>query len=333
MDRRDFIRISAAMASGAVASELPGMSSALTSGSEPGRSSSASGRRSTYSSEKGRPHSEDIQVRFLGTGAADWKGPDDRGEHRRLSSILVDGSVLVDLTPTSLDMLPKGANPHTILYTHSHSDHYNPKAAMQLGVRTVFVGDTWYEKACKDFSAAAAESGKSAPEVMPLKVGQSVTAQGDSGELIFTALPANHATGIAEEQTLMYLIEKGSVRILYATDTGGIPARAARIVGIDAHVKDGRPITGLIMEATMGMGLKGDEDFRIFTHSSVDTVKRTSDVLLATKRLAAPEGQPVYLTHMARTLHGTQTELDAQLPSPLRAAYDGLEVIFRPGAI
>lgn len=321
------------MASGAVASELPGMSSSLSPRPELTGTPPASSRRSPYSSEKGRSKAGDITVRFLGTGAADWKGPDDRGEHRRLSSILVDGSILVDLTPTSLDMLPKGAGPHTILYTHSHSDHYNPKAAMQLGVGTVFVGDTWYEKACKDFSAAAAESGKSVPEVLPLKVGQSVTINGDSGELTFTALPANHATGRIEEQTLMYLIEKGAVRILYATDTGGIPARAARIAGIDAHLKNGSPITGLIMEATMGMGLKGDEDFRIFCHSSVDTVKRTADVLLDTKRLAAPEGQPVYLTHMARTLHGTQAELDAQLPSPLRAAYDGLEVIFRPGTV
>jgi hypothetical protein len=32
---------------------------------------------------------------------------------------------------------------------------------------------------------------------------------------------------------------------------------------------------------------------------------------------------------MARTLHGTQAELDASLPHPLKAAYDGLEVIFK----
>lgn len=103
--------------------------------------------------------------------------------------------------------------------------------------------------------------------------------------------------------------------------------RAARLVGIDAHIADGKPITGLIMEATMGIDY--DEDFRIYTHSSVGTVLRTTHVLLSTGRLTAPEGQPVYLTHMARTLHGTQAQLDDTLPSPLRAAYDGLEVIFR----
>ena len=88
-----------------------------------------------------------------------------------------------------------------------------------------------------------------------------------------------------------------------------------------------RPITGLIMEATMGMG--GDEDFRIFTHSSVETVLRTAHMLIRQGRYLPKLNQPVYLTHMARTLHPTQAELDATLPQPLKAAYDGLEVYFQ----
>jgi hypothetical protein len=28
-------------------------------------------------------------------------------------------------------------------------------------------------------------------------------------------------------------------------------------------------------------------------------------------------------------MHGTQAELDASLPQPLKAAYDGLEVVFK----
>ena len=32
---------------------------------------------------------------------------------------------------------------------------------------------------------------------------------------------------------------------------------------------------------------------------------------------------PVFLTHMARTLHGSQSEIEAQLEPPLIAAYDG----------
>lgn len=274
----------------------------------------------------GEEGSGPLKVRFLGTGAADWNGRDERGELRRLTSVLLDGRVLIDFTPTDADMLPEGFRPDVIFYTHSHSDHYNPEAALRLAPERVYLGATWVERAMNDFSKASKKTGLPMPEIVPLAPGDKVTVSGIS----LTALPANHATGDLNEQTLMYLIEKQGVRVLYATDTGGIPAVAARIVGIDPHIK-GKPITGLIMEATMGMD--GDEDFRIFTHSSVWTVKRTVDMLLREGRYVPADGQPVYLTHMARTLHGTQAELDATLPAPLKAAYDGLEVTFPVQAI
>ena len=264
-----------------------------------------------------------LKMRFLGTGAADWNGRDERGELRRLSSVLLDSKILIDFTPTDEDMIPTGVKPEAIFYTHSHGDHYNPPAALRLGLKKVFLGGTWIDRAMEDFAKAAKENDLKVPEIVPLSPGDKVTIHG----MTLTALPANHATGDLKEQTLMYLIEKQAVRVLYATDTGGIPAIAARIVGIDPHAK-GKPITGLVMEATMGMGTEGDEDFRIFTHSSVGTVLRTTHMLLDKGRYTPAEGQPVYLTHLARTLHGTQAELDANLPKPLKAAYDGLEVTF-----
>ena len=280
-----------------------------------------------WSSETGGATDADLHVRFLGTGAADWNGPDSRGEHRRLTSVLLDGRILIDFTATDADMLPKGMSAEAVFYTHSHEDHYNAEAELtHIGAPVVYVSETWVQRAEEGFAKAAAKTGSDSPKVVPLKTGQKVTL----GDIAITALPANHSTADAEEQTLIYLIEKRDVRLLYATDTGGIVSRAARLAGIDAHTK-GAPISGLIMEATMGIDY--DEDFRIFTHSSVGLVKRTADVLLTTGRLMPPSGQPVYLTHMARTLHGTQADLDACLPMPLRAAYDGLEVVFRAGEV
>lgn len=264
-----------------------------------------------------------LKVRFLGTGAADWKGPDDRGEHRRLSSVLLDNRILIDFTPTDEDMLPEGCKPECIFYTHSHGDHYNPEALLKLGVPKAYLGKTWINRAWKGFADASAKTGVPVPEIIPLGIGETTVC----GDIAITALPANHAINDTE-QALIYLIEKGPVRVIYATDTGGIMGVAARIAGIDPHVKNGTPITGLIMEATMGMGDKGDEDYRLFTHSSVNTVHRTVKMLLRRKRLIMREGESVYLTHLARTLHPTQAELDARLPAPLKAAYDGLEVVF-----
>ena len=271
----------------------------------------------------GEPADEGIAVRFLGTGAADWNGKDERGEHRRLSSILIDGHILMDFTRTNLEMLPEGCRPDTVFYTHSHGDHYHPATALKAGVKRVYLSQTWYDIAKNDFLRAANELQVPMPEIIPLYVGQAV----HIGDLAITPLPASHATGYAFEQTLIYLLEKGGARLIYATDTGGIPAVAARLAGIDAHDRAGKPITALIMEATMGMG--HDDDFRVFTHTSVGGVERIVRVLEKTKRYAPPAGQPVYLTHMARTLHPTQKELDATLPAPLAAAYDGLEVVFK----
>ena len=303
MNRRDFLKVTAASV---LATSAETLNAKIFD-------------NATCDSEKG------ISIRFLGTGAADWQGRDDRGEHRRLSSILIDQHILIDFTPSDIEMLPEGCSPEIIFYTHSHGDHYHPETALKAGVKRVYLSQTWYDIAVLDFKRVARKLEVAMPEIIPLHIGEAVYIN----DVKITPLPASHATSYRFEQTLIYLIEKSGARVLYATDTAGIPAVAARLAGIDAHQK-GTPITGLIMEATMGQGEAHDTDFRIFAHSSVDCVHRIVKVLTKTKRYTPPAGQAVYLTHLARTLHGTQAELDASLPEPLRAAYDGLEVIFRP---
>lgn len=306
MDRRSFIKIAAASA---LAVGAKGANAAIFDGENY--------RNAMQQDDAG------LSVRFLGTGAADWFDKDERGEYRRLSSVLLEGHIIIDFTPSAKDMIPPMAHPDTIFYTHSHGDHYNPKAAIELGIKRVYLSNTWYDCAVADFTREAKKLKVSAPEIIPLYVGQSVEVDG----VRFTPAPANHATAKRYEQPLIYVVEKGHVRLLYATDTATLPAYTTRWLNIDRHVAEAKPLTAIIMEATMGMG--HNEDYRLFTHSSVFDVERMVKVLTSTKRYTPPVGQPVYLTHMARTMHGTQAELDAQLPAPLKAAYDGLEVIFK----
>src|SRR3954471_16712512 len=82
-----------------------------------------------------------MQVTLLGTCAADgWPNPwcdclsctdaRRRGEFRRQTSALVDGAVLLDLTPA---LPPDGvslARVHTVLITHAHPDHCSPFALL-----------------------------------------------------------------------------------------------------------------------------------------------------------------------------------------------------------
>lgn len=269
------------------------------------------------------PTGPGIHVRFLGTGGADWNGPAESGELRRHASILADGKVLFDYTPSAADMFP-GKRPEVVFYTHSHNDHYDARAALELGIKRVYLDETWLERAQKDFQRASESTGAPVPEIIPLSLGQVVEQDG----LKVTALPANHTSNYADEQALIYLIEKDSTRLLYATDTAGITALALSLAGVGQFSRERKFLTGIIMEATMGLDYEND-DMRLFSHSSVAQVANTVKVLAGNRKYATVEGQKVYITHMSKVQQPSQAVLDRTLPDPLCAAYDGLEVTFR----
>lgn len=295
MDRRTFLGIGAA---GALAA-----AEATLEGKVPG-------------AIKDLAKDKSLKIKFLGTGAAGGKGISGLG--RRHSSILVNDDFLIDFTDDSLDMIPEGLHPDTIFYTHSHRDHFQPSAALKIGIKTVYLNHSWYDVAFKAFKEEAKKKGVEMPVIIPTYFGMPVQA----GEVKVTPLLANHPTDNVMEESQIYLLEKDGVRLLYATDTSGIPGRSARCIGIDKH-REGYGITALIMEATMADA----DDYRLYCHSSTATVANTVRVLQKTKRLHMPKGQKVYITHIASSLH--PSDINATLPEPLRAAHDGLEVIFQ----
>jgi hypothetical protein len=285
-----------------------------------------------------------IRVRFLGTGAAGWK-PEwaKKNPHmRRQSSILIENKVLIDFTMCSFDKMPEGCRPEVLFQTHSHGDHYNPTAAVKSGVKRMYVQETWADAARQEVAMAAEKLSLPAPEVISLPFGKPVVECG----MRFTGVPANHSTSRVTdgvlERTSLYLVEKGTSRLLYATDTGGIMGDAARMIGIDPHIREKnltryaasapfvhepQALTAFIMEAT---DIDLDEDFRLFVHSSVQTVSRIVNMLIKNDRLKLPPGQHVYLTHLGLgdKYRGWPSEkINAELPAPLNAAYDGLELV------
>ena len=181
-----------------------------------------------------------IRVRFLGSGAAGWKPELAKNPHtRRQSSVLIENKVLIDFTMCSFDKLPAGCRPEVLFQTHSHGDHYNPKAAVKSGVKRMYVQETWADAAREEVGKAAEKLGLPAPEVIGLPFGKPVVECG----MRFTGVPANHSTSRVTngvlERTSVYLVEKGASRLLYATDTGGLMGDAARMIGIDPHITAG----------------------------------------------------------------------------------------------
>ena len=323
ISRRNFLMASAAAAAAGCTTQSAAPSAPWSDGSEP-------------MAEGG------IRIRFLGSGAAGWKPEwaQKKPHMRRQSSALIENKVLIDFTPCSFDHLPKDCRPEALFQTHSHGDHYNPAAAVKSGVKRMYVQETWAAAAKTEVAAAAEKLGLPAPEVIGLPFGKSVTVCG----LRITGVPANHSTSRVTdgvlERTSLYLVEKGPSRLLYATDTGGLTGDAARLIGIDGHVTEEsyaqryagnpfvhrpQPLTALVMEATDG---DLDDDFRLFVHSSVQTVARTVSALTKTGRYTPPSGQHVYLTHLGIKYRGWPAEkINVELPPSLRAASDGLEVV------
>ena len=240
-----------------------------------------------------------MKLSFLGTGASDWNGPDERGEYRRHASILLDNSLMIDLTSSVLDMIPDPAAVTDVFFTHSHDDHYDLAALKTLAPCRVYAHESWADSIKGDGLT-----------VIPLKIGVSVEASG------FTVIPmpSNHYSDRENEITLHFLIEKEGKRLLYATDGGWLTTRENQIIGT-------KVLDAIVFDATVGEGYP--DDFQIFHHNSLDMIRLMCASLRKTGRLR--ETTPVFLTHLSRVLHESQAILDCQIEKPMNACYDGME--------
>ena len=275
---------------------------------------------------------EGLHVRFLGGGSACWeKEPRTSKIFRRYSSALIDGRFLIDYTWMAEDMLPEGCRPDTVIYTHSHGDHYDPRAAVKLGVKHVYLQRGWLADAKRDFAAAVEKVGRDVlgapckpPEIHPLDV----CVPFNLGGYEILPLPGNHWTGKPYEQALIYKVTKrcrdGAVRLLYATDTSGLMST----VFFHGCRKDA-PLTAVIMEST-GNPVQKFGGMNI-SHSTASTVNDIFTTYLKPGKghYMPNPGQPVYLTHIGYYEWGQKT-FDEQLPAGLKLAHDGLEVTFKP---
>ncbi len=235
---------------------------------------------------------------FLGTGAADWSGPDERGEYRRLTSTLLDDTVLIDVTRTVLPQIKDPSAITDVFFTHSHSDHYDLEALRVLAPCRVYAHESW-----------AGEIGGDGLEVRPLRIVQPVQTSG----FTFIPMPSNHSTRRPYETTLHFLIEKDGKRLLYATD-------GAWLLNAEHHIIGDKTLDAAVFDATIGDICPGD--WRVFEHNSIDMIRLMLASLLKAGRLK-PDA-PVFLTHLARTLHPAQAELEARTEKPFVVCHDGL---------
>ena len=196
------------------------------------------------SKEKDNSDNEvNMKIQFLGTGAADWPKIREEGknEHRRLSSSIVDGILLIDPGPCVFDAMGEyGIDPAQIKYvinTHSHGDHFSQDTLDKL-----------LESGAEFFRTAAGD------EV-------------EMGAYKVRALKANHGTC---PDAVHFLISDGEKTLFYGLDGAWL------LYEEYVAIKNSKPDLA-VLDATIG-GIDGD--FRIFEHNNLAMVlemKKTLD--------------------------------------------------------
>lgn len=281
---------------------------------------------STYAEEgkskaTSNPSVKKMELLFLGTGAADWprKYPPlekqlARGEVRGMSSMLVNGKILIDSGPTALDAMKRyKANPAEItdiLLTHTHSDHFHRDTILAIAdSRDAELGPLRFW--------AHPEALKLVPksdriETCPVEIGKTFKVHGFG----MTGLEANHRVRSSKEKCLIYFIEGAVKSVLYATDTSWLLTDTWQYL-------QRKKLDALIWDATIGER-KGD--YRIFAHNDLTMIRHMNQTL-KNRKIITPETK-VILTHMARKLHPSHEQLEKKLlPEGLIPAYDGMSVV------
>lgn len=262
-----------------------------------------------------------VELLFLGIGAADWSAqypPAERqlarGEVRGLCSLLVNGHILIDCGPTVLDAMRRydvnPANVAELLITHSHADHFHLESILAVAEARDVGRGPLRVRAHPNVLKRLPETERI--ETCPVMIGKPFQAQG----LAITGLAANHRVENSKETCLIYLIEAANTRALYATDGAWL------LKPTWLHLQ-GKPLDALVWDATVGEK-KGD--YRIFEHNDLTMIRHMNQTLKNAK-IIKPQTK-IILTHMARTLHPSHDQLEAQLlPEGLIPAYDGMSVI------
>lgn len=190
-----------------------------------------------------------MRITMLGTGSADgWPNAfcecpsceqmRAEGHHRSPSSALIDGVLLVDCGPTAQHAVGRAgsslARARDILITHGHPDHLHPAILLsRQWIRGGPVLRLWGPsnalETCRDWLAPDAPV-----ELHAVTAGEAFALDTQAGTYAIEAIAAAHGHGngdtFADEALLYAITGPDGHRLLYATDTGVLPAVSLRQV-------------------------------------------------------------------------------------------------------
>ncbi|GLC81027.1 MBL fold metallo-hydrolase [Lacrimispora brassicae] len=273
-----------------------------------------------------------MKIRYLGTGAAEGipavfcqcetcrRASEQKGKDiRTRTSALVNDKLLLDISPDlyfhklryDLDLWKvKG-----VCVTHSHSDHFDGAELTRRssanychiqGEKPLCVYGN--SKVCRlGGQSFQEEFGKEKdPSVvfLPARPFEEIRIE----ELSVTPIPANHDPA---EMCLIYLVEEGETRILYANDTG--------LLGQEAYdFLKGKKLSLVSLDCTFGAnGCHGSSHMGI--EENLVVVKRLKEEGCLTPSTM------IIATHFSHNCRMNHQELEQKLgETGIQAAWDGL---------
>ena len=284
---------------------------------------------------------ETLKVIFLGTSAAEWyPTPWCKCKHcvsarlhggrdvRAYSSIVVVPDVLVDMPPDVVT----SAHSHgvdltkikTILITHPHSDHLNPRLLLMrrppseldeklVGPRVTDVDEVLVCASQRTLEVLKSSLPFSLNE-LKIKLLQLKTfawVELRTG-LRVLPLPANHMTRVGG--ALIYVIEKNGKRLLYAVDIGPLGEDVMKTL-------QATHLDLVICEATVSLLSPSSP----IEHMSLETAKELREKLIAMGTITLRT--PFVLTHISPHWFPPYHEVAEKLEREgLTLAYDGMEI-------
>lgn len=263
-----------------------------------------------------------MKLLFLGTGAAGLgRVPESEVAEggRRCTSVLIDDTVLVDVSLQSFDYLVKlGKDPSAItdiLLSHAHFDHFNREALMQFVSAAKSKLRFWCHK------GAVGHLGLTDEDMRAIDLRTvDICDAWETADLRVTALPANHLVGDLKsaEVPLHYIFEKGGKRVFYGCDGGWYTA-----VEWEYLLQNAIKLDAVIMDATVG---EDAGNFRIGTHNNIAMIKLLTLALRQNGLLS--DNAFLIATHFSRSCYPANcSHKEIFEPLGMIAAEDGVEMI------
>jgi len=259
-----------------------------------------------------------MEILFLGTGAADWPNP---GEHvngkRRLSSMLLDTSILIDCGPMTLDAIKEfQVNPDLLtdlLITHPHGDHFDFAVIEHLAMLRNPALPPLRLHINLQATLRAVPSEATAPRLTVLGYlpGQEFTCNGYH----VATMPANHILEIPNELAAHFLITTPTrERLLYLLDGSWMPLDTWRKLG-----EETMPPDIVVWEMTCGTL----DDWRVREHCNLGMISLEAKALQGMGCLKP--GTPMFCSHLMRGACQDMEKLQADVTDAgFTLAADGL---------